>query len=394
MKAVYDKRQHLRRKRLRILIYSRAFAPLVGGIETVVSSLAHGLVNAGAEVTLVTTTPAQSRATESSSFALVRRPGLLKLARLMMHADLIHLAGPSLVPLLVALLIRRPVFVEHHGLQVSCPNGQLFFEPKQSPCPGHFMAGRHSECWRCNAAHGRLRSLRLWLLTFVRRWLCRLAPANIAPTGWLASVLQLPNVTTIHHGISIAQPFIPPKHVHSPVAFVFLGRLVTTKGVTVLLDAALRLRISGVPFSIKIIGEGPERGNLEARVRALGLEERIVFLGALDEQQLEEVVREVDAVVMPSLGGEVFGLVAAEFMARGRALIVSDLGALSEVVGETGIRFPAGDSEALAQRLQAFIADPRQLARLGLEGRTRAADLFQMDMMIRKHLELYRHWIR
>jgi glycosyltransferase involved in cell wall biosynthesis len=312
----------------------------------------------------------------------------------MLHADVIHLAGPSLVPLLLALLIRRPVVVEHHGLQASCPNGQLFYEPKQSPCPGHFMAGRHSECWRCNAVHGDLRSLRLWLLTFVRRWLCRRALANITPTAWLASVLQLPNAATIHHGISIALPSISSPLVHRPVAFAFLGRLVTTKGVTVLLDAALRLRRAGAPFSIKIIGEGPERRALEARVRALGLEERIVFLGALDEQQLEEVVREVDAVVMPSLGGEVFGLVAAEFMGRGRAVIVSDLGALREVVGETGIQFPAGDSDALAQRLQDFIADPRQLARLGFEGRKRAADLFRMDMMIRKHLELYRHWIR
>lgn len=303
VKAVYDKHRHPRRGRPKILIYSRAFAPQVGGIETVVFSLAHGLVNSGADVTLVTTTPTQSVTIESSPFALVRRPGLLKLARLMIHADVIHLAGPSLVPLLLALLIRRPVVVEHHGLQASCPNGQLFYEPKQSPCPGHFMAGRHPECWRCNAVHGRLHSLRLWLLTFVRRWLCRRALANITPTAWLASVLQLPNVTTIHHGISIAQPSLSPTVVHTPVAFAFLGRLVTTKGVTVLLDAALRLRRAGAPFSIKIIGEGPERGALEARARALGLEEHIAFLGALDDQQLEEVIRGVDVVVMPSLGG-------------------------------------------------------------------------------------------
>lgn len=379
---------------MRILIYSRAFAPLVGGIETVVSSLAHGLAHAGAQVTLVTATPAQGAPADSSPFTLVRRPGLLQLARRMKQADLIHLAGPALGPLLVALLIRRPVFVEHHGLQTACPNGQLFYEPNQSPCPGHFMAGRHWECWRCNAAQGKLHSLRMWLLTFVRRRLCRRALANITPTAWLAGVLQLPHTTTIHHGISVNPPQRSPKPAGAPPAFAFLGRLVTTKGVTVLLDAAHRLHSTGASFFVRIIGEGPERTNLEARARALGLEERIVFLGAVDERVLEEALRDVDAVVMPSLGGEVFGLVAAESMARGCAVIVSDLGALTEVVGQAGIQFPAGDSDALADLLRELVAQPERLAGLGSQGRERVAQFFRVETMIGKHLDVYRHPIR
>jgi glycogen(starch) synthase len=379
---------------MRILIYSRAFAPLVGGIETVVSSLAYGLAHAGAEVTLVTATPARDAPSDSSPFTLVRQPGLLQLVRCMNQADLIHLAGPALVPLLIASLIRRPVIVEHHGLQTACPNGQLFYEPSQSPCPGHFMSGRHLECWRCNAAQGQLESLRMWLLTFVRRWLCRRTFTNVTPTSWLAHVLQLPNTTTIHHGISVAQPPRSPKRAGAPPTFAFLGRLVTTKGVTVLLDAAQRLHSTGTSFFVKIIGDGPERKNLEGRAQALGLEKRLVFLGALDEQQLEEVLQDVDAVVMPSLGGEVFGLVAGEFMARGCAVIVSDLGALTEVVGDAGIQFAVGDSEALADRLRELIAQPERLASLGRQGRKRAAQFFRMDTMIGQHLDVYRRSIR
>lgn len=378
---------------MRILIYSRAFAPLVGGIETVVSSLAHGLAHAGAEVTLVTATPAQGAPADSSPFTLVRRPGLLQLARRMKQADLIHLAGPALVPLLVALLIRRPVVVEHHGLQTACPNGQLFYEPTQSPCPGYFMSGRHWECWRCNASHGKLLSFRMWLLTFVRRRLCRRALTNVTPTAWVAGVLQLPHTTTIHHGISVAPPR-SPKRAGAPPVFAFLGRLVTQKGVTVLLDAAHRLHSTGASFVVKIIGEGPERSNLEARARALGLEKRILFLGALIEEQLEEALRDVDAVVMPSLAGEAFGLVAAEFMARGCAVIVSNLGALTEVVGEAGIQFPAGDIEALTDRLRELIAQPERIPSLGSQGRERVAQFFRLETMIRKHLGVYRHSIR
>jgi glycosyltransferase involved in cell wall biosynthesis len=210
----------------------------------------------------------------------------------------------------------------------------------------------------------------------------------------LAGVLQLPSTTTIHHGISVTQPQQSPKLAGAPPTFAFLGRLVSTKGVAVLLDAAHRLKSTGASFLVKIIGEGPERNTLEARARALGLGERTAFLGALDEKQLEEALRDVVAVVMPSLGGEVFGLVAAEFMARGCAVIVSDLGALTEVVGEAGIQFPAGDSEALADHLRELIAHPERIAALGSQGRERVTQLFQVDTMIRKHLDVYRNSIR
>ena len=93
---------------------------------------------------------------------MVRQPSLRELTRLIRAADVVHLAGPAFLPLLAALLLRKPVVVEHHGFQTICPNGQLFYEPTQQPCPGHFMAGRHGECIRCNARNGLLRSFIMW----------------------------------------------------------------------------------------------------------------------------------------------------------------------------------------------------------------------------------------
>src|SRR5438094_904010 len=137
----------------------------------------------------------------SLPFRVVRRPSLLELLRLIRAADVIHLAGPSFIPMLLGLFLRKPVVVEHHGFQTICPNGQLLYEPTQTPCPGHFMAGRHSECIRCNAQLGLLGSLKLWLLTFPRRWLCTRARSNIMPTEWLSTLLRLPRSTTIYHGL-------------------------------------------------------------------------------------------------------------------------------------------------------------------------------------------------
>src|SRR5438445_1732379 len=212
-------------------------------------SLACGLVRWGArrgtggvQVTLVTSTLAGSVDDSGLPFRVVRRPNLLMLVRLLKEADVIHLAGPGFLPALFALLSRKPVIVEHHGFQTICPNGQLFQEPTQTPCPGHFMAGRHRECIRCNAKSGLVRSIALWFLTFPRRWLCTRAKANIMPTNWLGGLLQLPRSTTVHHGLSSDNI----RRLSSTVAvcptFAFVGRLVRAKGVQILLQAAGRLR--------------------------------------------------------------------------------------------------------------------------------------------------------
>ena len=106
---------------------------------------------------------------------------------------------------------RRPVVVEHHGFQTICPNGQLLIEPAGAPCPGHFMAGRYGECLRCNRGQGWLAARKLWLLTFVRSFLCRRVSSNITPTAWLGGLVQLPRVVAIPHGLEfIAAPVAYP----------------------------------------------------------------------------------------------------------------------------------------------------------------------------------------
>lgn len=173
-----------------------------------VMSLAKGLAGwkqpdgtTSAEVIVATPVARGTFDDDSLPFHIVRQPTSLELVRHIRAAEIIHLAGPAFFPLLAALLLRKPVAVEHHGFQTICPNGQLLYEPTQQPCPGHFVAGRHGECLRCNRQSGRLRSFVMWFLTFPRRWLCTRVQRNIMPTNWLGTLLRLPRMTTIHHGL-------------------------------------------------------------------------------------------------------------------------------------------------------------------------------------------------
>ncbi len=374
---------------MKLVLYSTVFAPSVGGVETLVASLARGLAvqrEFAVEVTVITTTPAGAMDDAALPFRVIRKPGLRQLVGLFRAADVIHLAGPSLLPMALAWLLRKPVALAHHGFQAVCPNGQLYFEPQRLPCPGHFMAGRHEKCWECNRSRGLIQSVRIWAATFLRRWLAARATANVVPTQWLGGILQLPRTTVIRHGVSCNGKLRAEAEASSAISF--LGRLVSTKGVSVLLRAAKELQRRGLRPSVQIIGEGPERRELEKQAVELGLNGAVKFVGAVSNQELDSVLGR-SITVAPSLGGEVFGLVAAQSMMAGRVVVASDLGSLAEVVGDAGVIFPASDSARLADCLEELARRPELRAQLGERAQRRARELFDADRMIREHAALH-----
>jgi glycogen(starch) synthase len=378
---------------MNVLLYAHAFAPKIGGVESAVMSLAMGVAksqggNSVTRVTVVTPTPRGEFDDASLPFRVVRRPRAPQLVSLIRSSDVIHLAGPCFIPLAMGLLLRKPVVVEHHGFQTICPNGQLLYEPTRTPCPGHFMAGRHAQCVRCNAKDGLLQSLALWFFTFPRRWLCTHATANIMPTNWLGGLVQLPRSTTVYHGLTNANVSNPPSTSASST-FAFVGRLVSTKGVQILLEAAQQVRAQGLRFQIKVIGDGPDRQSLESQIAEMGLTENVQFLGYVSAGDLEKHLADVSTIVMPSLAGEVFGLVAAENMARGKLVIASDSGALSEVIADAGLTFPPGDVSGLARCMKQVLQDETLPAKLGSAARTRAANEFNERRMLERHLNIY-----
>jgi glycosyltransferase involved in cell wall biosynthesis len=381
---------------LKILVYAHSFTPQVGGVETIVYQLAQGLARVppsratpAPEVVVVTKTPAGKMDDDALAFRVVRQPTMIELVRLLRVADILHLSGPVFLPLFLGWLMRKCIIVEHHGFQAACPNGQLFYEPNQSPCSGHFMAGRHRECLRCNAKSGRITSLRMWLLTFPRRLFCKLITANVTPTVWLANTLQLPRTTCIPHGLPMVPIAQLSKDFAAPPTFVFLGRLVGTKGASILIGAAAKLLQQGCTFRVRIIGDGPDREILQQKADLAGLGPFVEFLGYLPDERVEEALGDAIAVVMPSLAGEVFGLVAAERMLRGQLVIASDIGALREVVGDSGLFFPPGDEDALMHCMLQVLEDAPMAAALRRKASERATMLFDRDLMISRHLSIY-----
>lgn len=147
------------------------------------------------------------------------------------------------------------------------------------------------------------------------------------------------------------------------VVVLFVGRLVPGKGAQVLIRAFERLGLDLNAFLL-VVGDGPERANLEALVRSKG---RITFLGRRESEELWSLYGIADIFAGPSLA-EGWGLVVNEAMAAGLPVIVTDqFGCCDDLVAHkrTGLIAPAGDQDALADALEELVVNTALRQKLG-----------------------------
>lgn len=302
---------------MNILLCSYVFSPSVGGIETVSLTLAEEFTRLGHDVTVVTRSPAGPEG-DGFPFRVARNPKAGPFLALMRRADVLFHNNISLQMFWPRLLIRKPWIIVH----------QTWLGPDDRPVT-------------------RQERMKRVALKFAR---------HIAISRAVAAHIGLPSVV-------IGNPYQDALFRETPdVArdkdLVFLGRLVSDKGVEVLLRALARLAETGARPGLTLIGEGPEEASLKQQAQTLGLAAQVEFVG---RRQGEELVRLLNAhrvMVVPSLWREPFGVVALEGIACGCVLIGSEQGGLKDAIGPCGRTFPNGDATALAEAIQSLLSAP------------------------------------
>jgi glycosyltransferase involved in cell wall biosynthesis len=177
---------------------------------------------------------------------------------------------------------------------------------------------------------------------------------------------------------------------HGWPLWLFVGRLVYYKGLHTALDALV-----GVPGKLAVVGTGPLEKRLRRRARALGVDSRVVWLGAASADELAGAYRAAAALWFPSCArSEGFGLVQVEAMASGCPVLntaVPDSG-VGWVCrhGREGLTVPVGDAKALARAANRLLDDPVLRERLGENARARAVAEFGHETMARRSLAVYR----
>ncbi len=374
--------------------------PLVGGRDLQVQMLSHELVRRGHEVEVVSLAGPRGPRTEFDGAVRVHRlagwsrflgplyanpekpfhptlpdPGLVRmLGRVLreFRPQIVHAHSwllYSLLPLLPSQETRLVVWVHDYGF--ICPKTTYVY--RGGVCTGP----KYAKCVGCaTEQYGPLRSLALTTgLTVMRPWRGRV-DRYIAVSQFTARA----SAGLIGHGkgaMEVITPFVSDEAFHADKggrpAFVpsdgdylmFAGALGPHKGLDVLLEAW-----AGLEPKIPLVLAGIRRPDTP----------RSFPVGVIVAEDVphEEVLRAWGhclAAVVPSCWPDPHPMVAIEAMAAGIPVVASAVGGLTGIVadGETGILVPPGDAAALRSAIQQLLGDPLLRARMGAEGRKRAA---------------------
>lgn len=157
-----------------------------------------------------------------------------------------------------------------------------------------------------------------------------------------------------------------------------VGRLDPIKGFDVLVEALALLRARGIPFRCRIIGEGPERGALQAAIAGHGLGDRIELAGARGQAEVQAALREAALFVLPcavAADGNRDGIPVAlmEAMAAGAPVLSTRVSGVPELIadGVEGLLVGERDAGALADALQRLLDDAALRERLAAAARAK-----------------------
>jgi len=154
------------------------------------------------------------------------------------------------------------------------------------------------------------------------------------------------------------------------------------KGIPELLDAVRLLKERGCEVPLYLAGmEGDGKSFILERIRHLGIENEVHYLGSLSREEKIRMLRECEVYVQPSRY-EGFGLAVLESMGCGACVIVRDVGAVREVVGDAGLYLTSASPEELANMIEKALNDRALRERLGSIAAERAKSLFTFDKKV------------
>jgi glycosyltransferase involved in cell wall biosynthesis len=310
---------------MNILISSRFFYPSLGGSETNAEILAREFVQLGHQVKLTTHSDdiPNDAGKKLFPFQIIRRPSAIQLIALMRWCDVCLQNGIMLKQAWAILMTQTPWVIRH----------QTWIQhPGQQPN------------W--------LTQLKLRMIRFA---------TSIAISQPIADHLNYPSAL-------IPNPYRDSLFRRLPSTartkeLVFLGRLVSDKGLDLLLNAIADLKKRDLFPRLTVIGTGEDNMALWQQALDLGIDSQVTFVGSKVGNELVCLLNEHQILVVPSRWHEPFGVVALEGIACGCVVVGSSGGGLKDAIGNCGITFPNGDQAALAKALARLLTQPALLAR-------------------------------
>jgi glycosyltransferase involved in cell wall biosynthesis len=196
------------------------------------------------------------------------------------------------------------------------------------------------------------------------------------------------------------------RHGLQPEDFVigFVGRFVEEKGLLTLVDALGQLPHQP-QWKCLLLGRGPLKAALEAKVAELGLSDRVIWVESVPHDDVPRYINLMSTLVLPSettyrfktmtsVGWkEQFGHVLIEAMACQIPVVGSDSGEIPHVIKDAGLVFPEGQAGELADRLQQLLTKPELRTKLGKRGYQLAMERYTNRALAQQTLDFYRELV-
>jgi glycosyltransferase involved in cell wall biosynthesis len=189
-------------------------------------------------------------------------------------------------------------------------------------------------------------------------------------------------IKVIYNGIKLSDyPFQEPRKNHEKLVLGNLGRLVYQKGQSYLVDLAVALKASGIPFIILLAGDGPLYAQLKKEAIQNGVEKEIEFIGFVSD--VNGFMKQIDIFVLTS-HWEGFGYVMVEAMACGKPVLAFDISSNPEIVknGVSGYITPYADINAMLEKILELNNNRQVMHQMGIAARKHVEDKFDADKQI------------
>lgn len=373
-------------KKIRVVQVNKLYAPVVGGIERVVQDIAEGLYfKEDIDVQVLVCMQKGKTVKEKYNGVKVIRAGSIGtylsmpvslkffsyFKKLSEKADIIQFHMPFPLADLAYMLLgyKGKVVLWWHSDIVR----QKAFMPVYKPVMNYLL--KRADCIIA-ATEGHIISSP-YLLPFKEK--CVIIPYGIDEDSFKSDEYK--------------KRIIPKNLQNNDKKILFVGRLVYYKGVEVLIDAFAKIKGA----HLYIIGEGVLKEKLEKKVCNLKLEEKVDFLGRLDNSRLKACLRDCDILAFPSVeNSEAFGLVQLEAMIYKKPVINTFLATGVPFVsldGKTGFTVEPYNSDALAAALQTVIDNDELREQFGENAYARVKKEFNKTEMIESVYKKYKELV-
>jgi glycosyltransferase involved in cell wall biosynthesis len=198
----------------------------------------------------------------------------------------------------------------------------------------------------------------------------------------------------IHCGIRPAL-FEVVSHAGAGNRLLYVGRLAVVKGLPILLESLAQLKSSHPDLVLTVVGDGPDRSQLEQMTQELNLTDQVKFVGYQSQTEVRQHMQQTDIFVMSSFA-EGVPVVLMEAMAAGVPVIATRIAGVGELVEDhvSGYLVPPGDVASLTNRIEALVVNPDVRSRFGQAGREKVEQEFNIDHEVARLHRILSHAIQ